>query len=386
MSCGAGRGRGWLNLGSNVEPPKPMGLPQPLAPSPVEVSPEYRALVDRVKELNVNDDGILLNKKVKHIQNFWQDECHSQEEVEASFDQLYNAALHDSELASKLVTLVSLRCTDFQTHDCNIRYEFLKRLQRDFKNSNQLQTTNPSVFRNCMLIIGEFFSKARLSDGEPYKFLSTPFFTCLELLLDGKTLPDLILFTKQLHLNGSTLRSRVPDDFTKLTVKIRTLLAEPQLVKEARLWLLLALDLCNVRFGVLPNEIFKFYEDQLGIVPMVNFQRPHDPLSIQTLHSSKVLDSYQSNVNVLQISTSPTEPPNDVQQYGNTEYNGTQQKKEKPGRPILGVGARFINKNKDENGSWNNKKSSSGRAPKKTPPDFKNKGWEHDDRFENDYS
>ncbi|KYB26290.1 hypothetical protein TcasGA2_TC009812 [Tribolium castaneum] len=311
MSCGAGRGRGWLNLGSNAEPPKPMGLPPPVVPSPVEVSPEYKELVDRVKELNVNDDGILLNQKVKHIQSFWQNECHTQEEVQASFEQLYNAALHDSELASQLVTLVSLRSSDSKTHDCNIRYEFLKRLQRDFQNSNQLQTTNPSVFRNCMLIIGEFFSKARLSDGEPYKFLITPFFSCLELLLESKALPDLILFTRQ---------------------------------------------------------------------------RPHDPLSIQTVHSSKVLDSYQSNVNVLQISTSPTEPPNDVQQFGNLEYNGTQHKKDKPGRPILGVGARFINKNKDENGSWNNKKSLSGRAPKKTPPDFKNKGWEHDDRFENDYS
>lgn len=99
------------------------------------------------------------------------------------------------------------------------------------------------------------------------------------------------------------------------------------------------------------------------------------------MHTSKILDSYQSNVNVLQISTSPTEPPNDVTtpQFGNS----TDYQREKPGRPILGVGARFVNKNKEENGY----KQKNTRGPKKTPPEFKNrKGWEHDDRFENDYN
>lgn len=82
MSCGAGRGRGWLNLTPNSEPPKPMGLPQPLPPAqspPVKV--EHQELINRVKELSVNDDGILLNRKVQHIQAFWHD-CSGEKEVE----------------------------------------------------------------------------------------------------------------------------------------------------------------------------------------------------------------------------------------------------------------------------------------------------------------
>lgn len=95
-------------------------------------------------------------------------------------------------------------------------------------------------------------------------------------------------------------------------------------------------------------------------------------LSIQTISASKVLDSYQSNVNVLQISTSPPD--------GSDTAEVSFKKKENPGRPILGAGARFI-KNKSEENSTN-KFPSSGRSQKKVP--FK--GWEHDDRFENDYS
>lgn len=67
------------------------------------------------------------------------------------------------------------------------------------------------------------------------------------------------------------------------------------------------------------------------------------------------------------------------------------------GRPILGAGARF-NKykgnddvnwrepNKDSNaGTWNNKKGwSDNKRGQNTPKS--NKGWEHDDRFETDYS
>jgi hypothetical protein len=73
-------------------------------------------------------------------------------------------------------------------------------------------------------------------------------------------------------LNGVALRSTAPDELSKLGIKIRMLLViEPQLVKDAKLWLLLALDLFSVRFGVLPTEIYKYYEEQLGSIAMSSF-------------------------------------------------------------------------------------------------------------------
>lgn len=50
---------------------------------------------------------------------------------------------------------------------------------------------------------------------------------------------------------------------------------------------------------------------------------------------------------------------------------------EKTGRPILGAGARLNKEKKDHGGrKHHNTQSQSHR---------KNKGWEHDDRFENNY-
>jgi hypothetical protein len=407
---GAGRGRGWLNLPKSAEPPRPTGLHKPTVnnTSPVpQINSPYKELIDRMKEINLNDDGIMFNKKMKYVQEYWLQECGNEEEVKVSFEHLYNGCLHDADLASKLVALVAARSfTTQEIHNCSLRHQFLTNLQRDFENSNQLQTTSPLMFRNCVHMIGEFYSKAKLANGEPFNFLAVPFLSCLELLLNSKSLPDLVLFTNQLFLNGVALRSTAPDELSKLGIKIRMLLViEPQLVKDAKLWLLLALDLFSVRFGVLPTEIYKYYEDQLGSIAMSSFPKPHDALSIQTVHSSKILDSYQSNVNVLQISTSPSETTqNDIQgsQFTNVpEYNNIQQNsgfvkdvpaksKEKTGRPILGAGARFIKKGNEENGTWSNKQNSGSGRPhhnKKSPSSHKNnKGWEHDDRFENDYN
>lgn len=66
------------------------------------------------------------------------------------------------------------------------------------------------------------------------------------------------------------------------------------------------------------------------------------------------------------------------------------QKRDKPGRPILGAGAR-LNKGKSDAkkaniGEWESQ-NSSGWGSKPFNNGQKNrKGWEHDDRFENDYN
>lgn len=84
MSHGAGRGRAWLNLAKNSEPPRPGG-PLPSVNGFVEdyhISEDNKELIERVKLLNSNDDGIAFNNKMKHIQNFWIERCHCKEDVE----------------------------------------------------------------------------------------------------------------------------------------------------------------------------------------------------------------------------------------------------------------------------------------------------------------
>ena len=69
------------------------------------------------------------------------------------------------------------------------------------------------------------------------------------------------------------MKTLLPEEMAKLGITIRTaLVVETQLSKDVKLWLLLALDLFSARFGVLPAEIYKYYESQLGSVAMINFQ------------------------------------------------------------------------------------------------------------------
>lgn len=180
---------------------------------------------------------------------------------------------------------------------------------------------------------------------------------------------------------------------------------------------------------------------------------------MQTVHNSKTLDSYQSNVNVLQVSTDSSAdaapPANNVSDFSSgfqsdNSQNSVANKKDnhsssnkggKSGRPILGAGARLHknrNQNNDSSDSWEKDKTQGGDSSsgnrnrnrgqqnnaeqsgnwhknknqkdvtgdgnwreresnkkggdqkkdwekKKTTPKSK-KGWEHDDRFETDYS
>lgn len=183
-----------------------------------------------------------------------------------------------------------------------------------------------------------------------------------------------------------------------LTIVRRQLLSD-HLTKESRLWLLLALDLFNHQFGQLPVELKKFYQEQLGELPLTPYQNPYVALSVETTHSSKTLDNYQSQVNVLQVSTTQLE--HDLNQVDLSDHKPTGR------RPILGAGARFKNNAKPQTDElhqhktnqefFSNKNRNNENAMKPKARHSHNKsggggfgqsrnGWEHDDRFETDYS
>lgn len=98
MSKGVGRGRGWLNLKQSQNNPNTAAVGN-LASPPLSVvnqtnvntneenkfiaTPEDGCdLVNKIKQLNVNDDGILFNQKIKYILENWKNDCRSGEEVE----------------------------------------------------------------------------------------------------------------------------------------------------------------------------------------------------------------------------------------------------------------------------------------------------------------
>ncbi|XP_050292691.1 uncharacterized protein LOC126733423 isoform X2 [Anthonomus grandis grandis] len=436
MSHGIGRGRGWLNLKAQNQtinapgsenaqsPPALNNLPPPKVNSNVidtfsDAQNDYSSLVSKIKHLDINDDGIMFNQKIKHIIESWYQDCQNAPEVEQSFNLIYEASLADPETAGKLVLLIASRTfLSQEIHEQNIRMMFLRKLQQSFETCVQLQSASPNLFRNSVQLMGEFFNKARMANGQQFTFMSAPLLSYLDMLLDSGDCIDLKLFTTQLYLNGNTLKQECPDRVTEILGKIRLMLTSDQkYTSESKLWLLLAIEMANNRFALLPAEVHNFYQEHLGDHAMAFFQGSHGALTVQPVHSKK-LENYQSHINVLQVSDPPSESAQNNVSGQSNNSSGIQSdfishigkdtndqvnlnNTIKSGRPILGAGAR-LQKNRvhhqqqqDDNSSnwsqgskgdnetnWREKKPENNRKDwgdkKKGQPKMK-KGWEHDD-------
>ncbi|XP_066262149.1 uncharacterized protein [Euwallacea similis] len=474
MSGGVGRGRGWLNL--KAQGAKSPGLENSSPPITNNVSPnfsnqdnrkyvdaleDFTSLINKIKQINLEDDGIKFNQKIRYIVEGWNQDCQNGSEVERSFEAIHHSCLQDAELATKLVHLIASRTfLSQEVREQNIRLMFLRKLQDNFEACNQLQSSNPMMFRNSIQLMAEFFNKARLANGQHFSFMATPLLIYLDILLESTDIADLKLFTSQLHLNGNALKQECPEKVAELLSKLRLkICSDKKYPKDSKLCLLLALEISNNRFAILPPDTQIFYQEQLGDASIAGFPGSYSTLMVQTITNNKSLDSYHSNVNVLQVSTegssdSPLQNncSSDIVSSTNCSSSGFQldvsqnsinNRKDsinsqksgsaKSGRPILGIGARLQksrtteeswedkpdpaatawnrprnqnhtnppdwSKNKSQNslGSENNwrerdnkKQGNDGNQKKdyekvKSPPKSK-KGWEHDDRFETDYS
>lgn len=390
MSGGVGRGRGWLNLkGQNIKSPgSESNIPNHNVSPDFNLSEnkkfsdagsDYSDLISKINQLNINDDGIKFNQKIQYIIENWAKDCQSAPEVEKSFEAIHQACLGDGDLATKLVLLISSRTfLSQEIHEQNIRLMFLRKLQDNFESCVQLRSSNPNYFRNSILMMGEFFNKARLANGQQFSFMSIPIISYLEMLLESSHSVDLKLFTMQLYLNGSALKQECPERITEILGKVRHQVCfdKQQLSPECKFWLLLAVEVASNRFALLPADVHSFYQEQLGIQAMASFQGTHTTLTVQTAHNNKNFDNFQSHINVLQVSNSlesaePTSPENNSTSdyssganfdssgfHSDTSKNVTSMKKDiskdgKTGRPILGAGARLY-KNRLQNESSNN--------------------------------
>lgn len=91
---GIGRGRGWLNINKNANT-KP-GIHSPventitnfdysptvIATTPPKLNPKHANIISKISLFNDNDDGILMNQKLKHIIEEFQKDCQTQKDVE----------------------------------------------------------------------------------------------------------------------------------------------------------------------------------------------------------------------------------------------------------------------------------------------------------------
>lgn len=76
-----------------------------------------------------------------------------------------------------------------------------------------------------------------------------------------------------MYLNGAAISENCNHDLLDIGFEIRNTLAEGRPNKPLpRIWLLLGLDVINHRFGLLPTDLHRFYQEKLGEEAMAKFQ------------------------------------------------------------------------------------------------------------------
>ncbi|KAB0803912.1 hypothetical protein PPYR_00882 [Photinus pyralis] len=342
---GSGRGRSWMKLNSV---PRPGGVPADIVSFMDKITSylslndqeglQYAKLIELIELIDDKDDSIVLSRKVKHVRQLWVELCQNGDEISDSFYYLYSKCLLNTNLATKFVTVIALPPFDTDLHGKKLVILLVQCLQSHYDARTAFQTDHPEAFRNFVQMMGEFFHKAKGPSNSIDKLLKEPNLVCLEMLLTKGQEPDLSLFTKLLHRNGALFESSDTKTVSSLLSQVRdVLILDTKLTLISKAWLLLAIDIANSRFGPLPKEIHKFYEDKLGENEMINFQNTHSSLSIEILQPNKAFDSYKSSVNVLQVKPSES---SSFEQTNSQNNSLPPTDTKRLGRPILGVGVR----------------------------------------------
>lgn len=318
---GIGRGRGWLSI---KKKPATMSRPETLIGRPgveipnnrpdlrrsrVDACPEqYGRLFFNVDNLNAQSDEVRANDELDIVIRFWAIDCPTSDLLRNSVRFLYERSLVDEEFAKKVIAVVcSSYCMKVESFGQQVRQLFLVHMQSSYENRQHLQTSSPHRFRIAVRMLGDFYNRARLSNGALISVLAFPLMDYLRILVESGEPADVQLFATQLCINGRHLRSELPELLDNLVTKVRGVLEADggRLVEMSRLLLSFVGDYAKSRFSVLPQNVQKLYTNKLGESVMASFQPSYRSLSVNTNHSYKMLDRYESDVSVLQIAPSP---------------------------------------------------------------------------------
>ncbi|KAH9646046.1 hypothetical protein HF086_018050 [Spodoptera exigua] len=129
-------------------------------------------------------------------------------------------------------------------------------LQETFNKLDVLERSDPRYLVNAANILGDYFAKARLSNGKKVDFLAEPLLQYMRALLASQDIRAHRSLATQLMVNGRELMSALPQELDELTVSIRVRLLSPPPVSPT--WLLLSADLCLNQFHPFPVRCKNF--------------------------------------------------------------------------------------------------------------------------------
>lgn len=99
---------------------------------------------------------------------------------------MFNArSLEDEEFILSLVTVITSRQLDsFSINGKILRHAMVSILQKNFQHADNFKRDNVNKFYNSIRLLGEYFNKARLSNGVPINILGQSLLNMLNVELE----------------------------------------------------------------------------------------------------------------------------------------------------------------------------------------------------------
>ncbi|XP_068143668.1 dentin sialophosphoprotein isoform X2 [Drosophila tropicalis] len=231
----------------------------------------YDHIINLMRDLNLQDDGIIYNTKIKAIEtdfcNIVQDETMLCE----SMEYMNEKALSDSDTALKFALLFSSRNFDaLAMKETKVRSAMLKILETNFINADAYRVHDKNRLYNSIILLGEYYNRVRLADHAPITILADSLLNLLireindTSVVIGTRLARLVL--SQITLNGELMRKTHKEQIDQLLFHVRRhLILQPALTAKVKAMLMMVLDLFYSHFRHIGNELEAMYTDYLVV-------------------------------------------------------------------------------------------------------------------------
>ncbi|KAH8272895.1 hypothetical protein KR018_008409 [Drosophila ironensis] len=231
----------------------------------------YDHIIALMRGLDLQDDGILLNAKIKTIETDFCNIVRDESMLCESMEYLNDKALCDGETSLKFALLFSSRNFDaLAMKETKVRSAMLKILETNFLNADTYRVHDKNRLYNSITLLGEYYHRVRLADNAPITILGE---SLLDLLTRELNDTSIVVSTRlarlvlsQITLNGEIMRTRHKVEIDLLLFHVRRhLIMQPALTAKVRAMLLMVLDLYYSHFKHIGNDLEAMYTTYLVV-------------------------------------------------------------------------------------------------------------------------
>lgn len=206
------------------------------------------------------------------------------------FDMFNARSLDDEEFIYSFAVVITSRPLDsFNVNGKNLRHAMLSILQKNFQNADNFKRDNMEKFYNSIKLLGEYFNKARLSNGVPINIIGQSLLNLINVELEkelrnichlkNEHFAKLVLSqvrkvyanafrtvtdfwpSFKIALNGNLLKIRHKTEIEQVLFTIRKCLIELEsLTPKNKAFLIMTLDLYYSNFTNVGDSLEKMYE------------------------------------------------------------------------------------------------------------------------------